>query len=110
MKPETRRRQTRNQKPETRKKTLLLSGVCFLICLLLVSGFWFLVSGFLVCLLLVSGFHDGFHGVAMIDRIIRWCATNGGIVIVIVAVLVAIGVWSIQHIAIDALPDLSDTQ
>ena len=46
----------------------------------------------------------------MIDRIIRWCATNRGIVLVIVAVLVAIGVWSIQRIAIDALPDLSDTQ
>src|SRR5438067_10069641 len=46
----------------------------------------------------------------MINKIIRWCATNGGIVIVIVGVLVAIGVWSIQHIAIDALPDLSDTQ
>ena len=46
----------------------------------------------------------------MIDRIIRWCATNRGLVVVIVAALVAIGVWSIQHIAIDALPDLSDTQ
>ena len=46
----------------------------------------------------------------MIDRVIRWCATNRGIVVVVVAVLVAIGVWSIQHIAIDALPDLSDTQ
>src|SRR5947207_3548863 len=46
----------------------------------------------------------------MIDRIIRWCATNRGLVVVVVAVLVAIGVWSIRHIAIDALPDLSDTQ
>ena len=46
----------------------------------------------------------------MIDRIIRWCATNRGLVAVIVAALVAIGVWSIQNIAIDALPDLSDTQ
>src|SRR5437016_12210368 len=46
----------------------------------------------------------------MIDRVIRWCATNRGIVVVVVAVLVAIGVWSIQHIAVDALPDLSDTQ
>jgi len=46
----------------------------------------------------------------MIDRIIRWCATNRGLVLVIVAALVAIGVWSIRHIAIDALPDLSDTQ
>src|SRR5437868_71911 len=46
----------------------------------------------------------------MIDRVIRWCATNGVIVVIVVAVLVAIGVWSIQHIAVDALPDLSDTQ
>jgi Cu(I)/Ag(I) efflux system membrane protein CusA/SilA len=46
----------------------------------------------------------------VIDRIIRWCATNRGLVLVVVGVLVAIGVWSIQHIAIDALPDLSDTQ
>ena len=46
----------------------------------------------------------------MIDRVIRWCATNRGVVAIVVAVLVAIGVWSIRHIAIDALPDLSDTQ
>lgn len=46
----------------------------------------------------------------MIDRIIRWCATNRGLVVVTVAALVAVGVWSIQQIAIDALPDLSDTQ
>jgi Cu(I)/Ag(I) efflux system membrane protein CusA/SilA len=46
----------------------------------------------------------------VIDRVIRWCATNRGVVVVVVAVLVAIGVWSIQHIAVDALPDLSDTQ
>ncbi len=46
----------------------------------------------------------------MIERIIRWCATNRGPVVVIVAALIATGVWSIQHIAIDALPDLSDTQ
>ena len=46
----------------------------------------------------------------MIERVIRWCATNRGLVIIVVAVLLAIGIWSIQHIAIDALPDLSDTQ
>jgi Cu(I)/Ag(I) efflux system membrane protein CusA/SilA len=46
----------------------------------------------------------------VIDRIIRWCATNRGIVVIVVGVLVAIGVWSVQHIAVDALPDLSDTQ
>src|SRR6476646_6807629 len=38
----------------------------------------------------------------MIDKVIRWCATN--------SVIVVIGVWSVQHIAVDALPDLSDTQ
>ena len=46
----------------------------------------------------------------MIERVIRWCATNRGLVLIVVAVLVAIGVWSIQNIAVDALPDLSDTQ
>jgi copper/silver efflux system protein len=46
----------------------------------------------------------------MIDRLIRWCAINRGLVVVIVAALVVIGVWSMQHIAVDALPDLSDTQ
>jgi Cu(I)/Ag(I) efflux system membrane protein CusA/SilA len=46
----------------------------------------------------------------VIERVIRWCATNRGLVILVVAVLVAIGVWSIQNIAVDALPDLSDTQ
>jgi Cu(I)/Ag(I) efflux system membrane protein CusA/SilA len=46
----------------------------------------------------------------MIERIIRYSATNRMIVLVVVAVLIAIGVWSIQNIALDALPDLSDTQ
>jgi Cu(I)/Ag(I) efflux system membrane protein CusA/SilA len=46
----------------------------------------------------------------MIERVIRWCATNGIVVVILVAVLVGLGVWSIRHIAVDALPDLSDTQ
>jgi Cu(I)/Ag(I) efflux system membrane protein CusA/SilA len=46
----------------------------------------------------------------VIERVIRWCATNRALVLIVVAVLVAIGVWSIQNIAVDALPDLSDTQ
>ncbi|HEX6641388.1 MAG TPA: efflux RND transporter permease subunit, partial [Thermoanaerobaculia bacterium] len=46
----------------------------------------------------------------MIERLIRYSATNRFIVLVIVAALVAGGVWSIQNIAVDALPDLSDTQ
>jgi len=46
----------------------------------------------------------------MIEKIIRWCATNRGIVLVITGAFVAIGVWCVQHVAVDALPDLSDTQ
>ena len=46
----------------------------------------------------------------MIERLIRYSATNRFIVLVIVSALVAGGVWSIQNIAVDALPDLSDTQ
>ena len=46
----------------------------------------------------------------MIERLIRYSATNRFIVLIIVAALIAGGVWSIQNIALDALPDLSDTQ
>ena len=46
----------------------------------------------------------------MIEKLIRYSATNRFIVLIIVAGLIAAGVWSIQHIALDALPDLSDTQ
>lgn len=46
----------------------------------------------------------------MIERLIRICATNKFVTITIVAILVATGIWSMHHIALDALPDLSDTQ
>src|SRR3982074_699084 len=46
----------------------------------------------------------------MIEKLIRYSATNRFIVLVIVAGLVFIGIWSINNIAVDALPDLSDTQ
>jgi len=46
----------------------------------------------------------------VIEKLIRYSATNRFIVLIIVAGLVAGGVWSLQNIAIDALPDLSDTQ
>jgi Cu(I)/Ag(I) efflux system membrane protein CusA/SilA len=46
----------------------------------------------------------------LIEKLIRYSATNRFIVLMIVAVLLAVGVWSIQNIALDALPDLSDTQ
>jgi copper/silver efflux system protein len=46
----------------------------------------------------------------MIEKLIRFSATNRFIVLVIVGALVLGGIWSINRIAIDALPDLSDTQ
>src|SRR5574338_1443357 len=46
----------------------------------------------------------------MIEKLIRWCATNKFMTLTIVAVLVFIGMWSMKQIALDALPDLSDTQ
>ena len=46
----------------------------------------------------------------MIEKIIRFSAENRFIVLVIVGALVLGGIWSIHRIALDALPDLSDTQ
>jgi Cu(I)/Ag(I) efflux system membrane protein CusA/SilA len=46
----------------------------------------------------------------MIERLIRYCATNRLIVLMVVSALVFVGIWSMQQIALDALPDLSDTQ
>src|SRR5712691_7099806 len=46
----------------------------------------------------------------MIEKLIRYSATNRFIVLIIVAALVFGGIWSIRNIAVDALPDLSDTQ
>jgi len=46
----------------------------------------------------------------MIEKLIRLCATNRFVTLTIVAALVFAGLWSMQQIALDALPDLSDTQ
>src|SRR5881628_1015347 len=46
----------------------------------------------------------------MIERLIRYSATNRFIVLLIIAGLLVAGIWSIRNIAVDALPDLSDTQ
>jgi Cu(I)/Ag(I) efflux system membrane protein CusA/SilA len=46
----------------------------------------------------------------MIERLIRICATNKFITLTIMAALVFAGLWSMNRIAVDALPDLSDTQ
>src|SRR5579864_4863814 len=46
----------------------------------------------------------------MIDRIIEFSAHNRFLVFLLVGFGVAWGVWSILHMPIDAIPDLSDTQ
>jgi Cu(I)/Ag(I) efflux system membrane protein CusA/SilA len=46
----------------------------------------------------------------MIERLIRICATNKFMTLTIMAGLVFAGLWSMNRIAVDALPDLSDTQ
>ena len=46
----------------------------------------------------------------MIERIIEFCARNKFLVILVTAVAITAGVWSIRHVPLDAIPDLSDTQ
>ena len=46
----------------------------------------------------------------MINKIIEICAHNKFLVLLIVGVLTLAGLWSIKHITLDAIPDLSDTQ
>ncbi len=46
----------------------------------------------------------------MINAIIEYCATHRGLVVILVASLVLAGVWSIQNVPLDAIPDLSDPQ
>jgi Cu(I)/Ag(I) efflux system membrane protein CusA/SilA len=46
----------------------------------------------------------------MIEKIISYSARNRFVILILVAALIFAGAWSIQHITLDALPDLSDTQ
>ncbi len=46
----------------------------------------------------------------MIDRIIEFSARNRFLVFIIVGFAMAAGIWSMRHIPLDAIPDLSDTQ
>src|SRR5262245_28194178 len=46
----------------------------------------------------------------MLRAIIRFSATNRWLVLLATAVAVAYGVHTVQHIPVDAIPDLSDTQ
>lgn len=46
----------------------------------------------------------------MIAALIRWSVGNRFLVLTATAFLVAAGLWSVRNTAVDALPDLSDTQ
>ncbi|MDO9619050.1 MAG: efflux RND transporter permease subunit [Pseudomonas sp.] len=46
----------------------------------------------------------------MIAALIRWSLANRFLVLLATLFVTAWGIWSVQNIAIDALPDLSDTQ
>ena len=46
----------------------------------------------------------------MIERIIDWCNANRFLVFIAVAGLVFAGIWSLELIPLDALPDISDVQ
>jgi Cu(I)/Ag(I) efflux system membrane protein CusA/SilA len=46
----------------------------------------------------------------MIEKLIRLCATNKFMTLTVMAALLFAGLWSMNRIALDALPDLSDTQ
>ncbi|HXJ05061.1 MAG TPA: CusA/CzcA family heavy metal efflux RND transporter [Candidatus Acidoferrum sp.] len=46
----------------------------------------------------------------MISRVIDWCASNRFLVFTGTLLLVLAGIWSLNHIPLDALPDISDVQ
>jgi Cu(I)/Ag(I) efflux system membrane protein CusA/SilA len=46
----------------------------------------------------------------MISRIIEWCSRNRFLVFTGVLLLVLGGIWSLKHVPLDALPDISDVQ
>src|SRR5499427_10321688 len=46
----------------------------------------------------------------MISRVIEWCARNRFLVFTGVLFLLLAGIWSLQNIPLDALPDISDVQ
>src|ERR1700731_4963132 len=46
----------------------------------------------------------------MLSRIIDLCARNRFLVFTAVLLLTLAGIWSLQHVSLDALPDISDVQ
>ena len=50
------------------------------------------------------------RALSMIERIIEWALRNRLLVLLATLLLAGWGVYSAQHMALDAIPDLSDTQ
>ena len=46
----------------------------------------------------------------MISRIIEWCERNRLLVFTCAILLTVAGIWSLRHVPLDALPDISDVQ
>jgi Cu(I)/Ag(I) efflux system membrane protein CusA/SilA len=46
----------------------------------------------------------------MLSRVIETCARNRFLVFTVVLLLTLAGIWSVEHISLDALPDISDVQ
>ena len=46
----------------------------------------------------------------MINRVIRWCTENLFLVFTGTAIVLGAGLWSMSHVPLDALPDISDVQ
>ncbi|MFM8409562.1 MAG: efflux RND transporter permease subunit, partial [Alphaproteobacteria bacterium] len=46
----------------------------------------------------------------MIERIIEWSARNRFLVLLLTAAAVGWGLWAMQRVPLDAIPDLSDAQ
>lgn len=46
----------------------------------------------------------------MLSKLIEFSARNKFLVMICVAAALAVAIWSIQHISLDAIPDLSDSQ
>ena len=46
----------------------------------------------------------------MLSRVIDACARNRFLVFTSVLVLLLAGIWSLRHVPLDALPDISDVQ
>ena len=46
----------------------------------------------------------------MINKVIDFCANNKFIVFIFIGAAVLGGIYSMRHITLDAIPDLSDTQ